>query len=132
MYRGSPDSTIFVSPRTCNMQKPYFKIIKVNYDSVRCYREEALENSKKCWAEETWFFFSKAAVQNLLKFVQNSKIPPSKKPHFKIMLHISGNLYYTTVVLSCGSERKKVHGIWPSPSLNTIFSELEIKKIEMF
>ena len=30
-----------------------------------------------------------------------------------------------TVVLSCGSERKKVHGIWPSPSLDTIFSESE-------
>ena len=36
------------------------------------------------------------------------------------------------VVLSCGSERKKVHGIWPSPSLDTIFSESEFIKIKIF
>ena len=35
-----------------------------------------------------------------------------------------------TVVLSCGSERKKVHGIWPSPSLYTILSETEFIKIK--
>ena len=37
-----------------------------------------------------------------------------------------------TVVLSCGSERKKLHGIWPSPSLDTIFSESEFIKIKIF
>ena len=37
-----------------------------------------------------------------------------------------------TVVLSCGSERKKVPGIWPSPSLDTIFSESEFIKIKIF
>ena len=37
-----------------------------------------------------------------------------------------------TVVLSCGSERKKVHGIWPSPSLDTIYSESEFIKIKKF
>ena len=45
---------------------------------------------------------------------------------------VSWELPFCTVVLSCGSERKNDHGIWPSPSLSTIFSELEIKKIEMF
>ena len=35
-----------------------------------------------------------------------------------------------TVVLSCGSERKKEPGIWPSPSLDTIFSESEFIKIK--
>ena len=39
---------------------------------------------------------------------------------------------WLTVVLSCGSERKKVHGIWPSPSLDTIFSESEFIKIKIF
>ena len=38
----------------------------------------------------------------------------------------------STVVLSCGSERKKVHGIWPSRSLDTIFSESEFIKIKIF
>ena len=84
----------------------YSIIISVIDNSVRCYREEAWKNSKKnCWIEETWFFFSKAAGQNPLKFIQNP-FTPSKIKHtlkssyvYKEICTIQGFILSETVLI---------------------------------
>ena len=50
--------------------------------------------------------------------------------------NVQGNFNIDGTILHSGFElwfrEKKVHGIWPSPSLDTIFSESEFIKIKNF
>ena len=71
------------------------------------------------WKKKSWTILS----ENIYHFINLAEQT--------IIFFSAWDVSYT-VVLSCSSERKKVHGIWPSPSLNTMFSEHEIKKIEIF